>query len=103
MKKQVRIKRTPKALRYRSFRVKQSPLFDKIVRKTGIVHLLGGSAFEPYECFAIGKASAQAEFISAEHVKFTVVSIKIATPFGVAIFMSCIDKKDAGAKLIISQ
>ena len=98
MKKQVRIKRTPKALRYRSFRVKQSPLFDKIVRKTGIVH-----AFEPYECFAIGKASAQAEFISAEHVKFTVVSIKIATPFGVAIFMSCIDKKDAGAKLIISQ
>ena len=33
------------------------------------------------------KTLAQAEFISAEHVKFLAATIKIATPFGVAIFM----------------
>ena len=37
---QARIKRTSKALRHKSFRVKQSPLFDKIVRKAGEHSLL---------------------------------------------------------------
>ena len=31
--------------------------------------LLAGGAFAPYERFAAGKTSAQAEFISAEHFK----------------------------------
>ena len=31
--------------------------------------LLAGGAFAPYECFAVGKTSAQAELISAEHFK----------------------------------
>ena len=31
--------------------------------------LLAGDAFAPYERFAAGKTSAQAEFISAEHFK----------------------------------
>jgi len=30
--------------------------------------LLAGGAFAPYECFAAGKTSAQAEFTSAEHL-----------------------------------
>ena len=33
--------------------------------------LLGRGASAPYERFAAGKTSAQAEFISAEHVKWT--------------------------------
>ena len=44
------------------------------------------------------KTLAQGEFISPEHVKSPPVSIKITTPDGVVIFMSCVDKKDAYAK-----
>ena len=32
--------------------------------------LLAGGAFAPYERFAAGKTSAQAEFTSAEHLKY---------------------------------
>ena len=52
-----------KVPQYRYFKFSSGYLED---HPTG---LLAGGAFAPYERFAAGKTSAQAEFISAEHVK----------------------------------
>ncbi len=52
-----------KVPQYRYFKFSSGYLED---HPTG---LLAGGAFAPYERFAAGKTSAQAEFISAEHFK----------------------------------
>ena len=52
-----------KVPQYRYFKFSIGYLEDHL---TG---LLAGGAFAPYERFAAGKTSAQAEFISAEHFK----------------------------------